>query len=271
MIARLLRIMAWSAFLAFPAYAQSSFVTPGGSVVDGKVVMCLNGSNQAVPCSSATPLQTSGGGGGGSVTQGTTPWVDSITTWGGGTLGAMANYGTSPGAVLVPGVNAFITNTSLPLMTGAATSANQSSEIGFLTTIASNTSSPITACATNPCTTVIGAVYLTPDTPFSINGLKATVTAVKSSAAGALCSLELYNLDTSVEYIQVFDVATAGAVTLGTTTPRHSYPVPASGWYAASIPAQCESFVNGIQIAVTTTYGGSTAPTNGFVVNGSFQ
>ena len=33
------------------------------------------------------------------------------TTWGGGTLGAMANYGTSPGAVLVPGVNAYVTNT----------------------------------------------------------------------------------------------------------------------------------------------------------------
>lgn len=33
-----------------------------------------------------------------------------VTTWGGGTIGAMANYGTSPGAVLVPGVNAFVTN-----------------------------------------------------------------------------------------------------------------------------------------------------------------
>lgn len=33
-----------------------------------------------------------------------------ITGWAGGTLGAMANYGTSPGAVLVPGVNSFITN-----------------------------------------------------------------------------------------------------------------------------------------------------------------
>lgn len=37
-------------------------------------------------------------------------WLSSITTWAAGTLGAMANYGTSPGAVLVPGVNAFITN-----------------------------------------------------------------------------------------------------------------------------------------------------------------
>ena len=47
----------------------------------------------------------------------------SISTWGGGTLGAMANYGTSPGAVLVPGVNAFITNTNA---NGQATMANSS-------------------------------------------------------------------------------------------------------------------------------------------------
>jgi hypothetical protein len=33
-----------------------------------------------------------------------------VTQWASGTLGAMANYGTSPGAVLVPGVNAFVTN-----------------------------------------------------------------------------------------------------------------------------------------------------------------
>jgi hypothetical protein len=48
---------------------------------------------------------------------------DSITTWAGGALGAMANYGTSPGAVLVPGVNAYVTTSALP--TGAATSTNQ--------------------------------------------------------------------------------------------------------------------------------------------------
>jgi hypothetical protein len=51
-----------------------------------------------------SPLGWGGGGssGGGS---------SAIATWANGTLGAMANYGTSPGAVLVPGVNAFITNT----------------------------------------------------------------------------------------------------------------------------------------------------------------
>jgi len=46
-----------------------------------------------------------------------------IPTWAGGTLGAMAAYGTSPGAVLVPGVNAFITNTNA---NGQATMANSS-------------------------------------------------------------------------------------------------------------------------------------------------
>lgn len=35
----------------------------------------------------------------------------SLFQWAGSNLGAMANYGTSPGAVLVPGVNAFVTNT----------------------------------------------------------------------------------------------------------------------------------------------------------------
>jgi hypothetical protein len=34
-----------------------------------------------------------------------------VAQWSGSSLGAMANYGTSPGAVLVPGVNAFVTNT----------------------------------------------------------------------------------------------------------------------------------------------------------------
>lgn len=59
------------------------------------------------------------------VTQQTSPWVDNVTQWASGVLGAMANYGTSPGAVLVPGVNAFITNT--PTVTAnAGTNLNTS-------------------------------------------------------------------------------------------------------------------------------------------------
>lgn len=43
------------------ASAQSYFTTPGGSIANGGVTMCLNGSNLAVPCgTSSNPLQISG-------------------------------------------------------------------------------------------------------------------------------------------------------------------------------------------------------------------
>lgn len=53
-------------------------------------------------------------------------WIQNITKWANGSLGAMANYGTSPGAVLVPGVNAFVTNASsvgTPVPTASSTGA----------------------------------------------------------------------------------------------------------------------------------------------------
>lgn len=64
------------------------------------------GSTTAVTQATGTNLHTV-------VDSGTITTVSSLsqqTGWAGGTLGAMAAYGTSPGAVLVPGVNAFITN-----------------------------------------------------------------------------------------------------------------------------------------------------------------
>jgi len=42
--------------LAQPALAQSSWETPGGSRVDGKVDMCLNAQGKALPCSDPTAL-----------------------------------------------------------------------------------------------------------------------------------------------------------------------------------------------------------------------
>src|SRR5271154_3388988 len=60
-------------------YNGSTFNRAYGDATNGLWVNCKNG------CSSST----------------------AITTWAGGTLGAMSNYGTSPGAVLVPGSNVF--------------------------------------------------------------------------------------------------------------------------------------------------------------------
>jgi hypothetical protein len=103
----------------------------------------------------------------------------SITNWGGGTLGAMANFGSSPGAVLVPGVNAFITNIpavsqsgawnvtnisgTVSLPTGAATSANQATAAAQASTTAGQTG-PLVQCAV----TTAAPTYTTAQTdPFS--------------------------------------------------------------------------------------------------------
>lgn len=97
--------------------------------------------------------------------------ISQQTGWAGGTLGAMANYGTSPGAVLVPGMNAFITNTpavsqsgtwninnitgTVSLPTGAATAVGQGSttsgQSGSLMQGAVTTGSPTyTTAQTSP-------------------------------------------------------------------------------------------------------------------------
>lgn len=51
------------------------------------------------------------------------PITVSVNSWASGSLGAMANYGSSPGTVLVPGVNAFVTNANA---NGAASPVNSS-------------------------------------------------------------------------------------------------------------------------------------------------
>jgi hypothetical protein len=89
------------------------FVTPGSNTFGACIDQTGSTSNLVVLAGGSglgTGFGGGGGGGGGSVTQGTSPWVDSIGFWNGVALGSPSNYGTSPGAVSVPGVNAFVTN-----------------------------------------------------------------------------------------------------------------------------------------------------------------
>jgi hypothetical protein len=83
--------------------ASSSVAFTVGSNTFGACIDQSGSASNVVVLAGGTGLFTGFGGGGGSGSS-------AITTWAGGTLGAMANYGTSPGAVLVPGMNAFITN-----------------------------------------------------------------------------------------------------------------------------------------------------------------
>lgn len=100
---------------------------------------------------------------------GTTTQPVSVATWAGGTLGAMANYGTSPGAVLVPGANVFVTNTNA---NGPASAANSSPVVlanqAYETVAASQTAQSMGAtgatgdylshCVVTPGTTSPGVV-----------------------------------------------------------------------------------------------------------------
>jgi len=88
-----------------------------------------------------------------------------------------------------------------------------------------------------------------------------TVQTVKGTAA-ELGGYIIYNPNASVAYVQLFDVASATTVTLGTTVPDMVIPLPAGA--AANIEyANGVGFANGIKLACTTTGSGSTAPGTG--------
>lgn len=134
--------------LANLATAQTKFTMPppAGVFLGGYQVVTTCGTAAALVAGNlafgamdttgAICTNASGGGGGGSVTQGTSPWVDNVTQWASGVLGAMANYGTSPGAVLVPGVNAYITGSSA----GTVAGTTSTSALGSMVNCAATTS-----------------------------------------------------------------------------------------------------------------------------------
>ena len=200
------------------------------------------------------------------------------TSWAGQTLGAITLWGTAPGAVTVPNVNAFIANTSSSPGVVTCTNCGAASVTGpFNVTITNTAAAPVfissndieaqlvtlnaTASAAIPTgTNTIGGVVerLTTTggwTTALLNGLTSTVTAVKNSA-GQLGKVYCYNSAGAVAYLQVFNL-TPGQVTLGTTTPANSYGIPAvnaSGW----TQFVGDQFSSAISVAATTTVKGLT-------------
>ncbi len=66
--------------------------------------------------------------------------------------------------------------------------------------------------------------------------------------------------------MQLFDVASATAVTLGTTSPTMTFGIPAASGRFLEF-ANGINMANGIKLACTTTATGSTAPSTGLDVN----
>jgi hypothetical protein len=99
-------------------------------------------------------------------------------------------------------------------------------------------------------------------TPSLVPALSTSVTTIRSSAGG-FESYECYNPNSSVAYVQVFDIS--GTVTLGSSTPKQSIGIPATN--RAGLSDLAMPYSNAIKVAATTTATGSTAPTTALVCN----
>jgi hypothetical protein len=91
-----------------------------------------------------------------------------------------------------------------------------------------------------------------------ISGTKAEVSAVGMS----LGSYHIVNLTSSLNYVQVFD-ALAANVTVGTTVPLLSLPLPASG--GATLYLGGLDLCSGLTLACTTTATGAST-SDAFIV-----
>jgi hypothetical protein len=121
---------------------------------------------------------------------------------------------------------------------------------------------PTSAQLHNPNTTITvtsGASATGGYTKAAWTAQTTTVRTVKGSA-GKLGGYYIYNPNTSVAYVQLFD--TASSVTLGTTVPDVVLGIPASAG-ANLLNDTGIDFTTGIKFAVTTTATGNTAPSTG--------
>lgn len=92
-----------------------------------------------------------------------------------------------------------------------------------------------------------------------------TVTGTKIEVSAVGISLGVYhlvNLTATLNYIQMFNSPAAG-VTVGTTVPHLSIPLPGDG--GATLPLDGLFFSNGLTIACTTDHNNSTT-SSAFVV-----
>jgi hypothetical protein len=105
--------------------------------------------------------------------QGGAPWSQNLTQVNGVALGSPSNYGTSPGAVSVPGVNAFVTNTVAASQSGNWTSRIVGNAGGLLDFAGSNVGNPGSALVT-------GGQFLT--TPPTMTNANVTPLQVDSNA-----------------------------------------------------------------------------------------
>jgi len=91
--------------------------------------------------------------------------------------------------------------------------------------------------------------------------LVATAQVVKGSA-GALYGYFIYNPEAAVTFVHFYNTA-AASVTVGTTNPLFTLPIPAGAAANMTFPMGVTFSNAGWSVAATTTAGGNTAPSTG--------
>ncbi|MDE2106108.1 MAG: hypothetical protein KGL39_53290 [Patescibacteria group bacterium] len=192
-----------------------------------------------------------------------------ISSWAGTVLGAASNYGTSPGAVTVPGVNAFVTNTPAVSQSGTWTvGLNAGSQtIGNVGLNAG--SQTIGNVGLNAGTNIIGKAGIDQTTDVTTNGVEiaptagaaAGITSVVSSAAesGHVFKASAGNLysayvttGSTAGFLMIFNATSAPAD--GAVTPIHCIQAPANQTVSLSFnPGPAEVFSTGITAVFSTT------------------
>jgi hypothetical protein len=154
-----------------------------------------------------------------------------LLQWNSVGLGSPSNYGTSPGAVNVPGVNAFITNTPA-------------------VTFAPSTSSTVALSAYHGVTST------------------STYNTVKGSA-GNLYGFTVFNPNVTPCYAVFYNstaptIGTTGIVYAFGIQAGTSVVIPPGAFALAN-------FTTGITFATTTTDGGASVCTTGLTANASYE
>ncbi len=192
-----------------------------------------------------------------SVITGSVTATSSIVSWGGGVLGAMSNYGTSPGAVLVPGVNAFVTNTPTFNLTQVA-----STVLGAPTAVGTEASGNV----------VTVNARLTNTSPYPATAVPITASATGTTGA---TTATLTNVNGHTTYICGFSIranASAAATSNATVTGTITGTLNFTQWTApnaSAIGVTEEAFVpcipaSAVSVSIAVV---SAAPGTGGVVS----
>jgi hypothetical protein len=155
-----------------------------------------------------------------------------VTSWHGTALGAPSAYGTSPGAVTVPGVNAFVTNTVA--VSGTITTTPPSNASTNLTQLNSVALGSPSNYGTSPgAVSVQGVNAFITNSPTTNGASNVTATDCSGTVATGGTAVNAFTAQTTLHGFTIFNTNTSEVMWISFTTTAAastagSYPIPAA-------------------------------------------